>query len=63
MNPLGIVVVALGVMLIIVGVSGSQHKLVSALTGKAAKSTNTTAFTVNTQTSPTASGATTAAPA
>lgn len=38
MNPLGIVVVALGVALIIVGVSGSQHALVSALTNKPAKS-------------------------
>jgi hypothetical protein len=35
MNPLGIVVVLLGVLLVIVGVSGSQHNLLSALTGKA----------------------------
>lgn len=34
MNPLGILVLALGVVIIIVGVKGSQHQLVSALTNK-----------------------------
>lgn len=39
MNPLGIAILALGVLLVIVGVKGSQHNLVSALTNKpAAKS-------------------------
>jgi len=37
-NPLGILVMALGILLIIVGVKGSQHNLVNALTNrKAAK--------------------------
>jgi hypothetical protein len=36
MNPLGIVILALGVLLVIVGVKGSQHNLTSALTNKAA---------------------------
>lgn len=34
MNPLGILVLALGVVIIIVGVKGSQHNLVAALTNK-----------------------------
>lgn len=34
MNPLGLLVLALGVVIIIVGVKGSQHNLVSALTNK-----------------------------
>lgn len=34
MNPLGLLVLALGVVIIIVGVKGSQHNLVAALTGK-----------------------------
>lgn len=37
MNPVGIMVVALGVILMIVGFKGSQHTLVAALTNKAAK--------------------------
>jgi hypothetical protein len=39
MNPLGLLVLALGVVIMIVGVKGSQHNLVSALTNK--KSTAT----------------------
>ena len=35
MNPLGLLVLVLGVVIIIVGVKGSQHALVNALTGKA----------------------------
>lgn len=34
-NPLGLLVLALGVVIIIVGVKGSQHNLVAALTNKA----------------------------
>ena len=34
MNPLGLLVLALGVVIIIVGVKGSQHNLVAALTNK-----------------------------
>lgn len=37
MNPFGLLVLALGVVIMIVGVKGSQHKLVSALTNKPAK--------------------------
>jgi len=33
-NPLGLLVLALGVVIIIVGVKGSQHNLVAALTNK-----------------------------
>jgi hypothetical protein len=43
MNPWGILIIALGVMLIIVGVKGSQHNVVSALTGKGGTSGKTTA--------------------
>lgn len=34
MNPLGLLILALGVVIIIVGVKGSQHNLVAALTNK-----------------------------
>jgi hypothetical protein len=34
MNPLGLLVLALGVVIIIVGVKGSQHNLVAALTNR-----------------------------
>jgi hypothetical protein len=34
MNPVGLLVIALGILLVIVGVKGSQHNLVSALTNK-----------------------------
>lgn len=37
MNPLGILVIGLGVLIVIVGVKGSQHNLVSAMTNKAPK--------------------------
>lgn len=35
MNPVGILVIALGIMLIIVGFKGTQHKIVASLTNKA----------------------------
>jgi hypothetical protein len=44
-NPLGLLVLALGVVIIIVGVKGSQHNLVAALTGK--KQQATTASSTN----------------
>jgi hypothetical protein len=34
MNPVGILVIAIGILLVIVGVKGSQHNLVAALTRK-----------------------------
>jgi len=34
MNPVGILVIALGILIVIVGVKGSQHNLASALTNK-----------------------------
>lgn len=34
MNPLGLLVVALGILIVIIGVKGSQHSFVSALTNK-----------------------------
>lgn len=37
MNPLGFLVIALGVTMVIVGFKGSQHKIVAALTDQAAK--------------------------
>jgi hypothetical protein len=40
MNPWGILVLALGILLIIVGVKGSQGGLVSALTGKTKTTTS-----------------------
>lgn len=43
MNPLGILVLALGVLVIIVGVKGSQRNLVSALTNKGAVSSTSSA--------------------
>lgn len=42
MNPLGLLVVALGILLVIVGVKGSQHSLVSALTNRATGQTTAT---------------------
>ena len=38
MNPLGLLVLALGVLVIIVGVKGSQRNLIGALTNKGASS-------------------------
>lgn len=34
MNPLGLLVLALGVLIVIVGVKGSQRNLIGALTNK-----------------------------
>jgi hypothetical protein len=42
-NPLGLLVLALGVVIIIVGVKGSQHHLVAALTNKPLKASTTAA--------------------
>jgi hypothetical protein len=33
-NPLGLLVIALGILILIVGIKGSQHNLASALTNK-----------------------------
>lgn len=38
MNPLGLLIVALGVIIVIVGFKGSQHRVIAALTNQAAKS-------------------------
>jgi hypothetical protein len=45
MNPLGLLVLALGVVIIIVGVKGSQHNLVNALTNRSATAAKTAAST------------------
>jgi len=37
MNPLGILVLALGVVILIIGFKGSQHQVIAALTNKPAK--------------------------
>lgn len=37
MNPLGILVIFLGVIIIIMGIKGTQHGVVSAITNKPAK--------------------------
>lgn len=42
MNPLGFLVIGLGILLVIVGVKGSQHNLVAALTHKPAATTAAT---------------------
>lgn len=34
MNPVGFLVIGLGILIVIVGVKGSQHSLVAALTHK-----------------------------
>lgn len=34
MNPLGLLIVALGILVVIVGIKGSQHNLAAALTNK-----------------------------
>ena len=41
MNPWALVIIGIGIMLVIVGVKGTQHNLVPAITGK--KSGNTSA--------------------
>ena len=38
MNPIGVLVIALGIALVIIGFKGSQHRLVAALTNKPPKS-------------------------
>jgi len=43
MNPLGILVLFLGVIIIIVGVKGSQHNLVNALTNRSSTAAKTAA--------------------
>jgi hypothetical protein len=45
MNPLGLLVLALGVVIIIVGVKGSQHNLVNALTNRTATAAKIAAST------------------
>lgn len=40
-NPFGLLVLALGVIIVIVGVKGSQHNLVAALTNKKQAGTST----------------------
>lgn len=37
MNPWALVVIAIGVLLIIIGVKGTQHDLAGAITGKASQ--------------------------
>jgi hypothetical protein len=37
MNPVGILVIALGIVIVIVGFKGSQHRIVASLTNKPAK--------------------------
>jgi hypothetical protein len=39
-NPVGLLVIALGVVIVIIGVKGSQHNIVAALTNKPAKSSS-----------------------
>jgi len=38
MNPFGLLILALGVVIIVIGFKGSQHKLVAAITNNPAKS-------------------------
>lgn len=45
MNPLGFVIIGLGIIMIIVGVKGSQHSIIDALTGKKPSTASTTAAT------------------
>jgi hypothetical protein len=47
MNPLGLLVLCLGILIIIVGVKGSQHNLVSALTNKPATKSTTSSTTTS----------------
>jgi hypothetical protein len=42
MNPLGFLVIGLGILIVIVGVKGSQHNLVAALTHKPSTATSAT---------------------
>lgn len=50
MNPLGLLVLALGVLIIIVGVKGSQHNLVAALTNKKQAASTTSSNTSSNKT-------------
>lgn len=50
MNPLGLLVLALGVLIIIVGVKGSQHNLVAALTNKKQAASNASSNTSSNKT-------------
>lgn len=46
MNPWAILMIGLGLILIVIGVKGSQHEVIAAFTGKnAATSTNTASTT------------------
>jgi len=38
MNPVGLLVIALGITILIIGFKGSQHKVIAALTNLPAKS-------------------------
>jgi hypothetical protein len=37
MNPIGLLVLALGIVIVIIGIRGSQHNVIAALTNKPAK--------------------------
>jgi hypothetical protein len=37
MNPIGLLVLALGIVIVIIGIKGSQHNVLSALTNKPVK--------------------------
>jgi hypothetical protein len=37
MNPLGFLVIAIGILLVIIGIKGSQHNVIAAFTNKPAK--------------------------
>ena len=39
MNPWGFLVIAAGILVIIIGVKGSQHDIAAAITGKSSNST------------------------
>lgn len=43
MNPWALLVILLGVMLVVIGVKGTQHDIASAITGKAAAGVPTNA--------------------
>jgi hypothetical protein len=45
MNPLGFLVIGLGILIVIVGVKGSQHNLSAALTHKPSTSAKSTGST------------------
>lgn len=39
MNPVGILILAIGILLVIIGIHGTQHGIVSAITNQAPKPT------------------------